>query len=160
MTQNPWCSLSVLVPSLILATTNQPAHCGITVQSVRWDNQKLEHVNLLDSGAEGVSFSGSYKLPMMYLITVPEGFDGLVVLESNRNLDFRIQAWPECPTFEILSRGTFKHVSMGNTISFKNTEPKSSTLYLSVRAHTSIPSNGLPFTLTIRSLGEKNTPKK
>ena len=159
MARNPLPTLLLLVPSLFQASPGQPTQSDIKVQSVRWDNQKLESVDVRKAGADGISFPGVYKLPMMYLITVPEGFDGIVILESGRNSDFRIQAWPECPTFEVLNRGTFKYVSMGNTISFKNIERRSSTLYLSIRAWSSLPADGLAFTLTIRNIDPKKTSK-
>jgi len=142
----------------------KPPQGDIKVQSIPWEpsgwqEQNLEPVSVLSSDLNGVKVSGVCHYPKMYVITVPEGFDGFVSLDSARKSDFRIQAWPEFPNRANFSHGILKFVSTGNKISFKNTENKASTLYLSINLTIGdIRYGEAPFTLTIQNLNKKLKP--
>jgi len=139
----------------------KPSQNSIKVQSIRWevsgwDKQNLEPVNVQRFGLNGVKLSGVCHAPKMYVINVPEGFDGFVSLDSARNSDLKIQAWPDLPNRVNVSQGIFKFVSMGNKISFKNLENKESTLYLTINQRFGdMRNDAISFTLAIQYL-DKN----
>ncbi|GEM_PF-3703134 len=133
----------------------QPAKEAVQVQAASWTGtwwrfDGLKPVNVITAGPKDSSFTEAFGNKAMYVISIPKGFDGSITVESDPKYEFKIEAWDEQPSLQAITQGVLGHVSMGNTISFKNSH-NHALIYLSITSLRTPPLANLSITVRIHN---------